>query len=134
MKNSSYSYIKSEEEKNPTANNPLISSTKSFKEYNKTTSFSNPLYKSATNFYTNRQKETDDCRQKLSTIVTILPDLKRKYLISLEQKMSYEEFMNVLKKYDISYPKNVIISLLNFIEIPNINSFSLKDFDLRIKA
>ena len=134
VKNSSYSYIKSEEEKNPTANNPLISSTKSFKEYNKTTSFSNPLYKSATNFYTNRQKETDDCRQKLSTIVTVLPDLKRKYLISLEQKMSYEEFMNVLKKYDISYPKNVIISLLNFIEIPNINSFSLKDFDLRIKA
>ena len=134
MKNSSYSYLKSEEEKNPITNNPMISSTKSFKEENKTAFISNPLYKSANNFYKNRQKETEDCRQKLSTIVTILPELKRKYFISLEQKMSYEEFMNVLKNYDILYPKKVIISLLNFIEIPDINSFSLKDFDLRIKA
>ena len=132
-KNLSYSNLKSEEEKNPISLNPSNLSIKTFHEHSKTTVY-NPLIKSANNFFNNRQKEVEDCRQKLSTIVTILPELKRKYLISLEQKMSYEEFMNVLRNYDILYPKKTIISLLNFIEIPDINAFSLKDFDLRIKA
>ena len=132
-KNLSYSNLKSEEEKNPISLNPSNLSIKTFHEHSKTTVY-NPLIKSANNFFNNRQKEVEDCRQKLSTIVTILPELKRKYLISLEQKMSYEEFMNVLRNYDILYPKKTIISLLNFIEIPDINAFSIKDFDLRIKA
>ena len=127
IKSSSSNFLNSEEEKNPTMINTVYST-----EINNKTS--NPLFKSATNFFTTRQKETEDCRQKLSTIVSVLPELKRKYLISLEQKMSYEEFMNVLNKYDIYYPKQVIISLLNFLEISDINAFSIKELDIRIKA
>jgi hypothetical protein len=48
--------------------------------------------------------------------------------------MSYEEFMNILKKYDISYPKDLIISLLNFLDIPDYNAFSLREFDSHVKA
>ena len=131
-KNLSYTYLKSEEEKNSILinKNPLGKN----KTVSNSTTMPNPMIKSATNFFTNRQKETEECRKNLSTIVSILPELKRKYLISLEQKMSYEEFMNILRNYDILYPKSLIISLLNFIEIPDINCFSIKDLDLRIKA
>ena len=138
-KNLSYTNIKSEEEKNPNSISKTTLINNTVQDYNKTTvsnstNLSNPLFKSATNFFHNRQKETEECRQKLSTIVTLLPELKRKYLISLDQKMSYEEFMNILRNYDILYPKNLIISLLNFIEIPDINGFSLRELDSRIKA
>ena len=132
LKNQSYSYLKAEEEKNPSMFNP--NQTADLNDLNTNPHLINPLFKSANNFFTNRQKETEDCRKKLSTISTILPELKRKYLISLEQKMSYEEFMNVLRIYDILYPKQVIISLLNFLEISDINAFSLKELDMRIKA
>ena len=128
IKKTSSTFLKSEEEKNPTMINPIYSTDISNKIA------INPLFKSATNFFTNRQKETEECRQQLSTIVSILPELKRKYLISLEQKMSYEEFMNILNKYDILYPKKVIISLLNFLEISDINAFSIKELDIRIKS
>ena len=132
LKNQSYSYLKSEEEKNPSMFNP--NQTADINNLNTNPPSISPLYKTANNFFTNRQKETEDCRKKLSTIVTILPELKRKYLISLEQKISYEEFMNILRNYDILYPKQVIISLLNFLEITDINAFSLKELDIRLKA
>ena len=90
--------------------------------------------KSANNFFSNRQKETEEYRQRLSTIVTLLPELKRKFYISLDQNMSYKEFMNILKKYDVFYPKDLIISLLNFLDIPDINSFSLREFESHVKA
>ena len=127
IKSSSSTFLRSEEEKNPTMINPIYATDISNKTHN-------PLFKSANDFFTNKQKDIEDCRQKLSTIVSILPELKRKYLISLEQKMSYEEFMNVLNNFDIFYPKPMIISLLNFLEISDINAFSIKELDIRIKA
>ena len=42
--------------------------------------------------------------------------------------------MNILENYDILYPKNMIISLLNFLDISDINGFSIKELDMRIKA
>jgi hypothetical protein len=41
---------------------------------------------------------------------------------------------NILENYDILYPKNMIISLLNFLDISDINGFSIKELDMRIKA
>ena len=124
-----------EEEKNSKNN-------KSFQNANTSVSTStntknardNILSKSQNNFFSSRQKETEECRLRLATIVTLLPELKRKYFISLDQKISYEEFMNVLNKYDIFYPSEIIISLLNFLDIPDINSFSLREFDSHVKA
>ena len=140
LKNISSVHLKSEEEKNPILLNSNTVNTFQNSNINKTSDTNtnisniNPLYKSANNFFHNRQKETEECRQNLSTIATILPELKRKYLISLEQKISYEEFMNILENYDILYPKNMIISLLNFLDISDINGFSIKELDMRIKA
>ena len=112
-----------EEEKNYTKNNNTYQNINN-----------NNLSKSENNFFSNRQKETEECRQRLSTIVTLLPELKRKYFISLDQNISYEEFMNILKKYDLFYPRDIIISLLNFLDIPDINSFSLREFTTHMKA
>ena len=124
----SFSYI-DEEEKNYTRNNIT------YQEISKINSNENNiLSKSQNNFFSNRQRETEECRLRLATIVTLLPELKRKYYISLDQNMSYEEFMNILKKYDISYPKDLIISLLNFLDIPDYNAFSLREFDSHVKA
>ena len=117
-----------EEEKNYTKNSITYQNTPIYNSANI------KVNKSANNFFSNRQKETEEYRQRLSTIVTLLPELKRKYYISLDQNMSYEEFMNVLKKYDVFYPKDLIISLLNFLDIPDINSFSLREFESHVKA
>ena len=120
-----------EEEKNIGENNISYKNLEKSYNNNKT---GNLLSKSENNFFSNRQKETEECRLRLSTIVNLLPELKRKYFISLDQKISYEEFINVLKKYDIFYPKDIIISLLNFLDIPDINAFTLREFDLHVKS
>ena len=50
------------------------------------------------NEFANRRKETEDNRKKLITITALLPELKRKYFIALDQKISYREFLNLLRK------------------------------------
>ena len=128
QKKKSLSSSEKEEEKNNSKNN------NTFQNISTNNNFNNILSKSENNFFSNRQKETEECRLRLSTIVTLLPELKRKYYISYDQNMSYKEFINILKKYDVSYPKDLIISLLNFLDIPNINAFSLREFDSHVKA
>ena len=129
QKKNSLPYL-DEEEKNHTKNNITYQNVPI--SVNKSANIN--LNKSANNFFSNRQKETEECRQRLRTIVSLLPELRRKYYISLDQNISYEEFMNVLKKYDISYPRDIIISLLNFLDIPDINSFSIREFESHVKA
>ena len=94
----------------------------------------NILSKSQKNFFINRQRETEESRQRLATIVTLLPELKRKYFISLDQKMSYEEFIIILKKYDINYTPDLVISLLKFLNINDINAFSLREFESHVDS
>ena len=84
-------------------------------------------------FLFNRQREVDVNKKKLSTIINLLPELKRRYFISLDQKISSEEFLNILNKYSISYPKKSIESILLFLGIPDINAFSLRDFERQVK-
>ena len=47
--------------------------------------------------------------------------------------MSSEEFCNILKKNSISYPKEDIEELLIFLGIPDINAFSLREFEHQVK-
>ena len=84
-------------------------------------------------FLFNRQREVDINKKKLSTIINLLPELKRRYFISLDQKISSEEFLNILNKYSISYPKKTIESILLFLGIPDINAFSLREFERQVK-
>ena len=80
------------------------------------------------NFYSNEEKETEDMKIKLSRFLSIIPDIKRQYYISLDQKISIEELVCILKEHELFYPKEIINSILKFIGIENINSFSLREF------
>ena len=80
------------------------------------------------NFYSNEEKETEDMKIKLSRFLSIIPDIKRQYYISLDQKISIEELVRILKEHELFYPKEIINSILKFIGIENINSFSLREF------
>ena len=124
----SLSNICEEEEKNTFRN---IITHQNIKSNN---NLKNILSQSEKNFFINRQRETEESRQRLATIVTLLPELKRKYFISLDQKMSYEEFIIILKKYDINYPPDIVISLLKFLNINDINSFSLREFESHVDS
>ena len=98
-------------------------------------SFSNLLSRTygGGEFLFNRQKENDFNKKKLTTIINLLPEIRRKYFIALDQKISCEEFLNILKNYSISYPKSTIESLLIFLGIQDINAFSLREFEKQVK-
>ena len=42
--------------------------------------------------------------------------------------------MNILNKYHIIYPRSIIESLLKFLGIPDINAFSLREFENYLKS
>ena len=69
----------------------------------------------------------EENKSMINNIKIIFPELKMKYATSLSQKMSSNEFINILKKYDISYPKSDIDNLLIFIGISDINAFSIEE-------
>ena len=98
-------------------------------------SFSNTLNRTfgGGEFLFKRQKENDFNKKKLSTIINLLPEIRRRFFTSLDQKISCEEFLNILKNYSISYPKSTIESLLIFLGIPDINAFSLREFEKQVK-
>ena len=81
----------------------------------------------------NSQINIDEIKSMINTIKSILPDLRQKYLTSISQNISSFELLNILKKYTISYPKNDLDSLLNFIGIKDVQAFSLEDFMFFIK-
>ena len=85
------------------------------------------------NILINRQKETESINKKLTNIIKLIPELKRKHFISLDQKFSSEEFLNILKNNGISYPKETIENILTFLCIPDINAFSLREFEQHLK-
>ena len=85
------------------------------------------------NFLLSRQKDAQENKKKLKTIIKLLPEIKRKYFISLDQKISSEEFLNILNNYNISYPKENIEDILIFLGISDINSFSINDFEKQVK-
>ena len=75
-----------------------------------------------------KYKNIEEIKSIISNIKVLLSELKLKYATSLNQKMSSNEFINILKNYDISYPKTDIDNLLIFLGISNINAFSLEEF------
>ena len=55
----------------------------------------------------------------------LFPDLIYKHRTTLDQMISLDELVKILREYSIAYPKFKIQQILNFIEIQNINAFSL---------
>ena len=85
------------------------------------------------NILITRQKEAETNKKKLANIINLIPYFKQKYYISLDQKLSSEEFLNILKDCNISYPKETIEEILIFLGIPDIKAFSLREFDQQVK-
>ena len=81
-----------------------------------------------------KEIETEDKKSKLLRIISLIPDIQRKYFIYLDQNICCEELMRILSEHELYYPKDIIISLLNFIGIQNYNSFSLKEFIYFVKT
>jgi hypothetical protein len=50
-----------------------------------------------------------------------------KYSTKIEQKISYSEFANILKEFDVVYPIEKNLKILIFLEL-NPDSFSLENF------
>ncbi len=85
-------------------------------------------------YFSSTEKETEDMKLKLSRIISLIPEIKRKYFISLEQKMSCQELMNKFSEYELFYSKDIMTSILKFIGIKNCNSFSLGEFIYCVKT
>ena len=84
------------------------------------------------NFY-KVQTETEQIKKYLAPIINLMPTLRIKYFIALDQKISSEEFMNILNNYNIFYPKTKIEAVLRFLGIPDIEAFSLREFEQYVK-
>ena len=80
------------------------------------------------------QKDIYKAKKLLIPLVNTMETIKRDYYISLEQKISSEEFSNILNKYGILYPKKEVEYLVTFLELPNKEAFSLKELNESIKA
>ena len=78
--------------------------------------------------FSKREKETEEMKPKLLRIISLIPDIKRKYISSLDQKISVNEFMNIIIQYELYYSKEIILNLLKFIGVQNSECFSLKEF------
>ena len=75
-----------------------------------------------------KYQNIEHIKSMISNIKILLPELKLKYTTSLTQNISSNEFINILKKYDIAYPKNDIENLLIFIGISDLKAFSIEEF------
>ena len=86
------------------------------------------------NFISKSEKETEDMKLQLSRIISLIPDIKRKYFISLDQKICSQELKRILTEHELFYPIEMILNILKFIGINNFNSFSLKEFIYLVKT
>ena len=75
------------------------------------------------------QKTIEKNVKELYFISELIPKLKQRFAISLEQKINMGELLHILKdNYEIYYQDSDMKDMLKFIEIKNIQSFSLKEF------
>jgi Ca2+-binding EF-hand superfamily protein len=72
--------------------------------------------------------------KELYFISDVIPKLKLRFSNSLEQKINFRELLHILKDYyEIYYQKEELEEILKFIEIKDIENFSLKEFIDNIK-
>ena len=81
----------------------------------------------------NKNINIDEIKSMIRNIKPIISELRQKYLTSISQNISSFELVNILKKYNISYQKDEIDNLLNFLGIKDIKAFSLEDFIFFVK-
>ena len=80
------------------------------------------------NFFENKQKMIEKNKKELLFLSDLIPIIKIKYAILLDQNINSEELMRILKQHDIFYNKDTIEEILHFIEIKDLEKFSLREF------
>ena len=77
----------------------------------------------------NKKVEISEVKKEIIAIKLIFPSIKKKQAVQLDQLISLDELANMLREYSIVYPKEKLIKIFKFIEIPDALSFSLIDFE-----
>ena len=85
-------------------------------------------------FFENKQKLIENNKNELKFLYDLIPELKIRYAIFLDQNINIEELSRILKKYDIFYKNEKLEEILNFIDIKNVQHFSLNEFINNIQA
>ena len=75
-----------------------------------------------------KYKNLEQIKSIINNIKILIPELKIKYTTSLNQKISSNEFINILEKYEICYSKSQIDNMLNFVGISDLKAFTLEEF------
>ena len=79
--------------------------------------------------FTEEEKWVNKNIKELNFLSDLIPKLKIKYATSLEQIININELLHILKDYyEIYYQKEDLEEILKFIEIKNIENFSLREF------
>jgi Ca2+-binding EF-hand superfamily protein len=85
-------------------------------------------YRNGLKNFNNRDRQINDIHNEMKVINIVLPSLMIKYETELNQNISIQELMKKLRNFDIVYTKDKITEILNFIEINDINNFTLNEF------
>ena len=79
-------------------------------------------------FFQNKQKIIEKNKNELKFLTDLIPEFKIKYAVYLDQNINTEELMKILKKHEIFYKKEKLEEILKFIEIKDLEKFSLNEF------
>ena len=85
-------------------------------------------------FMADQQKMLERNKKELSFISSLIPEIKNKYAIFLDQNISTGELIRILQRYDLIYTKEKLEDILNFIGIRDFEKFSLRDVINKIKS
>ena len=78
-------------------------------------------------FFQNKQKVIERNKKELKFLFDLIPEIKIKYAVLLDQNINTEELMRILKKHDIFYTKDRLEEILKFVEIKDLEKFSLNE-------
>ena len=85
-------------------------------------------------FFENKQKNIEKNKNELKFLSDLIPEFKIRYAVFLNQNINIEELSRILKRYEIFYKKEKIEEILKFIDIKDIQNFSLSEFINNIQA
>ena len=71
---------------------------------------------------------------EIKTIKIVQSQIMFKNKTRLEQKISINELLTILRSFDIVYPRSKISQILQFIDIENQNAFTLQEFNDKMNA
>ena len=76
----------------------------------------------------------NDIKNEAISIKIMLPEMVYKNRTRLDQTMSIDELVKMLRSFNIAYPKTKIEQILSFIEIDDHQCFSLNEFNTKLNA